>query len=939
MIGVADAAREVARHTADGWIDDELRPDKQLPLSDDELAELVSLTSRLTPDERRAYGPPLCQIDQLYETPTLTSVWSRLEVAATTSQAVAAEVNLTATAATGRESLQAVVSGLREHRALVHWAMETAWAVVHRAVVNSEAQRERWRQIVGQMVTEATAATRLGVPLAAHNIEVPPDVDGRDIGPILAELGERFAAGKGLPKFGGGDLKQLVERSTIDGRRPASPQDLELIDGHRQLTEHRRRLTTLWANELVPLGMPGLDGPRPEEQFQSIYQQSLETLLSVSDKASELERQLRPLVYRHPDLATIPGVDAVLQLFEAASALFDGDDAQVWLDGFGKYLQQVAQQGHPTSLALHQAFVARDPAAWQLSIDAVRRLHVLEPQLARHAQLVARLADVVPRLADAYRSGTLSYEPRQVRAAWRHRQLKLWVDGIVGLGDQATLSSRIAALEQEELRLVTRVVAAKAWLQMAKRTTGAQRSALETWAQAMARIGKGTGKHAPRHRQTAQRAMRSAQNAVPVWIMSIAQAIASFRPGDDTAFDVVIVDEASQAPFDTLAVLGLGQRVLVVGDDKQISPTIFYDETEADQLRRQHLADVPDADGYDIRTSLYDTASRRFPGVIQLQEHFRCLPEIIAFSNDLSYEGRIDPLREHHPDPAWLPVRAERVPDGYRDGQVNRPEADKVVELVQGLIADPALAPGSRYEHGASIGIVSMLGSDQAKLIQSQLIEQIPVDELETRQIRIGSPYEFQGDERDVIIVSMVDAINRERRVTGRAATGRQEQQRYNVAASRARDQLIVIHSFDPGQLGEGDFRRRFVSFAQSPRRAMQAVGDLREQCESQFERDVLERLLTLDLRVVGQYPVAGYRIDFTVTDVHGRRAAIECDGDSFHGIDQLRADSDRQRILERLGWRFVRVRASEYYLDPERSFALLVDRIHNHGLQAISRT
>jgi REase_MTES_1575 len=42
-----------------------------------------------------------------------------------------------------------------------------------------------------------------------------------------------------------------------------------------------------------------------------------------------------------------------------------------------------------------------------------------------------------------------------------------------------------------------------------------------------------------------------------------------------------------------------------------------------------------------------------------------------------------------------------------------------------------------------------------------------------------------------------------------------------------------------------------------------------------------------------------------------GRRLAVECDGDSFHGPEQWRDDMRRQRVLERVGWRFWRCFAS----------------------------
>jgi hypothetical protein len=50
-------------------------------------------------------------------------------------------------------------------------------------------------------------------------------------------------------------------------------------------------------------------------------------------------------------------------------------------------------------------------------------------------------------------------------------------------------------------------------------------------------------------------------------------------------------------------------------------------------------------------TSIYDLARQCFGGTIALREHFRCVPDIIDFSNRLSYDGEIRPLR----DPASAP--------------------------------------------------------------------------------------------------------------------------------------------------------------------------------------------------------------------------------------------------------------------------------------------
>ncbi len=934
--GTADVGRYLRSHRSDDWLPDRIGSEVACPLQHDDIEQLLHLTRQLSIADREAFGRRLLPVNQLPSGEDLEKSWERLSDLDVLASSASGSVQLDELAKAPANSIQELIADLRTHREMIQWSNQGAWSAIYQAIMSSESQRDRWQELVRWLTTEAESALKLGMQVAAHHVSYPSELDGRDVQALLAELRRRFAEGRGLPRLGGGDLKALMHAITIDGRRPATTADLDLVQLSINRDTHRRQLWTYWHNEIVRYGLPPLDSDRPEDDFQTNYQEGLKALVELPARSHELGLRVDRFVRGLGTLGDLAVIDFVVKEIETGLNILDRNRLKASLESYESGMKALVEHGHPTTRAIHGALERQDRSAWEAALAEIRRLNDLEPQLRRHAELATKLAAVAPNLAAALRSTAPGFSTDDLARAWRWKRLRAWLDRILGLGNLAEVSVQITAAEQEEQRLLAKVVARRAWLQMARRTTGAQRSALETWAQAMARVGKGTGKHAPRHRLTAQRAMQSAQNAVPVWIMSIAQAIDSFRPDDDLAFDVVIVDEASQAPIDTIAVLGLGQRVLVVGDDKQISPSNFSDETEANRLRKQHLVGIPDADGFDIRTSLYDTATRRFPGVIQLQEHFRCLPEIIAFSNDLAYDGRIDPLRERHRDPDWQPVRSIRVPGGYREAMSNIPEAEAVVKLVAEVIADPAFAHGTDYPNGATIGIVTMIGQDQGKLIQNMLMEMVPLDEMEARRIRVGSPYEFQGDERDIIIISLIDAVMAVGKISGRRASSKKEQQSYNVAASRARDQLIVVHSFDPAALDPSDFRRQLVAFAQEPRRVSEVAADLRDGCESRFERDVLERLLKLGVRVDGQYPVAGYRLDFTLTDLHGRRVAVECDGDSYHGIDQLRDDTNRQRTLERLGWRFARIRASEFYADPDGSFAALVRRAEEHGLDLV---
>jgi hypothetical protein len=214
---------------------------------------------------------------------------------------------------------------------------------------------------------------------------------------------------------------------------------------------------------------------------------------------------------------------------------------------------------------------------------------------------------------------------------------------------------------------------------------------------------------------------------------------------------VVIVDEASQADLNALIPLYLGKQVIVVGDHEQVTPLgVGQGQAMLNNLRQAMLQDIPNAHLFDHLCSIYDIGRQSFGDAIRLVEHFRCVPEIIAFSNQLSYEGTIRPLRESNSTDIKPACVACRV-DGIREGDTNQTEARRIIDTIKAMLRHPTYA-------GKTIGVISMLGEAQALLIQSLLHKEIPGVEIANRRIQAGISGEFQGDERDIIFLSMVDS-------------------------------------------------------------------------------------------------------------------------------------------------------------------------------------
>jgi very-short-patch-repair endonuclease len=437
------------------------------------------------------------------------------------------------------------------------------------------------------------------------------------------------------------------------------------------------------------------------------------------------------------------------------------------------------------------------------------------------------------------------------------------------------------------------------------------------------RIGKGTGKRTGQLRAEAQRLMKEAAGAVPVWIMPLSRVIENLDPAT-AKFDVVIIDEASQMDVMGLIAMSMGRKVVVVGDHEQVSPiAVGQDQDVVTQLIAEHLKDVPNSHLYDGRQSVYDFARQSFGGSIRLVEHFRCVPDIIHFSNWLSYDGAIKPLRETGNVVLQPHIVPHRISAGGTVAAVNKDEGIEVASLVV------AAAEQSEYG-GKTFGVISMVGEEQARFIDELLRMRMSTVDYEQRRVVCGNAAQFQGDERDVMWLSVVDTPE------GGPLRLRAEpmfKQRYNVAASRARDQMWVVYSLDPTRdLKAEDLRRLLIEYALDPSARIKQLERAEQHVESEFERLVLRKLVAKSFSVRSQWRVGHYRIDLVV-EGNGKRLAIECDGDRYHTMDNLREDLARQATLERLGWRFARIRGTEFFRDQDAAMAPIFEALEQRGI------
>jgi very-short-patch-repair endonuclease len=610
---------------------------------------------------------------------------------------------------------------------------------------------------------------------------------------------------------------------------------------------------------------------------------------------------------------------------------------------------------HPIVRTIADALKRRDVEAYRAAHAQLKELWAERERVARSDELLKKLAERLPKAAKAISDDPCdtSWDQRLSRLgeSWVWLKTDRWLKQQLDPKHFEYLQSERKSLQEQLQAHLTKLAAAKAWFHCMTRMTPAEETYLKAWMQAIRNIGAGTGKRADRFRKVARQTLDRCRSAIPAWIMPIHRVAETVNPGEDQ-FDVVIVDEASQSGAEALFLHYIAKKIIIVGDDKQIAPyNVGINRDDVELLRGRYIPDLPLTDYFDLDHSFFDQAYLRFGNRIRLCEHFRCMPEIIQFSNKLCYSNEpLLPLRQFGDGRIEPVVVARRVPEGHMEGAspnvVNRGEAEAIVKQIAKLIADPT------YKD-KTMGVISLLGEKQARLIEEKLLVSIGPEEMERRRLICGDAYSFQGDERHVMFISLVAAADEGRRLA--TLTQAADERRFNVAASRARDQMWLFHSLMPDDLSAKCLRRQLLEYCLKPEvpqetgeevsapqlETLSASADRTRvppppPFESWLEVDVFLQLRNRGYRVLPQHSFAGYRIDLVVNGTNGR-LAVECNAEEWPGQDRYDSDMDRQRQLERCGWRFWRIRGGAFYRNPDAALQPLWDLLEKHGIRSRS--
>ncbi len=410
--------------------------------------------------------------------------------------------------------------------------------------------------------------------------------------------------------------------------------------------------------------------------------------------------------------------------------------------------------------------------------------------------------------------------------------------------------------------------------------------------------------------------------ALPCWAVT-SLSVRGRIPLNAGEFDLVVIDEASQCDIaSAVPLLFRAKRAVLIGDPQQLRH-ISRLSTQRDQalLVKHDLLESPGPSWSYRANGLYDLAAARAgsESIVVLRDHHRSHADIINFSNEFFYGGRLRVATDYRrlkrpsgPAVRWVDVKGT-VARPLNGGAVNQKEAAAVVEELRRLML------GQRFV--GEIGVVTPFRA-QANLIE----ELVSRDEalsavLASRNFIAETAHRFQGDERDVVLFSPVVSAD-----TPETAVGFLKGQGniFNVGITRARGALVVVGdssacaSSDIGYLSA--FARYVADQAHRAKngRAPHQQTDLgstypvvvRPELVSDWEKIFYSALFKAGIRPIPQYDVDRYVLDFAVIRTNGRRLNIEIDGEHYHRDwdgELLRRDQLRNLRMIEMGWEVMR--------------------------------
>ena len=375
--------------------------------------------------------------------------------------------------------------------------------------------------------------------------------------------------------------------------------------------------------------------------------------------------------------------------------------------------------------------------------------------------------------------------------------------------------------------------------------------------------------------------------AVPIWLCNLSD-LYRVLPYESNLFDVVLIDEASQCDIATaLPAIQRAKSMTIVGDPKQLRHFSFVSEGQMNRLAQScevpmeyaHLLDYKNSSILDL---VYEQCTSS-DMVTFLDEHFRGNNQLLSFSNEMFYDGDLKAMKS-------LPIHNfESVnfieTNGSRDSKgVNHREIEDIIDWIERIVASEV-----DLKIKSTIGVLSPF-SKQVDAILRQLEEKFTIQTILDHQILVATAYGFQGNERDVMLVSW--CVDNDTNVSALNYLNKEEV--FNVAITRSSYRMVNFISFDRNQLKTNSLLRKYYEHMldyEFPAFGSETEDDFISEVTKSIENQVEE------LSVNGN--LASIPVDILVK-VNGKYKVIDLVGYPGEFFDSIQLN--QYMLLQRVG-------------------------------------
>ena len=598
----ADIAEAVKGDRIDyEWFTDDVREDRTCPTSENDMRRILDDLRHFTPEKRSELK---CELPDTLPSPTRWDNLIKNESNATrdTNSAVSGADESMADALSKNnptyiESLRDALKAFLDKR-LQLIELEHPWIkeVVRASIARHSAP---WCDLL--------RATRSVITEIKHRVETADNTDIDNPKEINLNLLHKTANALLLHLNNGGKLtiwrilpksivehRRLIKGLRVNGKQPSTIQNFQDLEIALKVRRECEKAWGFWAGLAEkPIGSY-LGQMRELKTLSDLLEDAL-SLEGLTKRCRELVGQCAAI--NEPLWSNKSQVETMVASCRLAIARQRKNASQLEIRSVEEPVAILAARSnaHPLTRKLHDAIRERNEDGF---LDVANSIQDLRNERERLRQLdndVSTTRQHLPSLMDVLEQ--TCNEPcwdervNRIQDAWRWGYARYWVEDFTSQEDAPALAQRAKQIEDEINNTIAELAALCSWSFCFDRLSEKHRRNMQAWQQAMGLYGKGTGKHAAHHLRTAQGHLDQCYEAVPAWVMPLHRVwdTVGSAPG---MFDVIIVDEASQCGLEALPLFYLGSRILIVGDDKQISPeAVGLRRDTVHRLIAEHLYD------------------------------------------------------------------------------------------------------------------------------------------------------------------------------------------------------------------------------------------------------------------------------------------------------------------------------------------------------------